>query len=128
MDIGGFTTLPIVAAFGTSGIVVDTFEEVNVLVTEGILILIEVDDHVTDLRTLVSHGIIGGALQITDFRVTLEQTDDADGKLGLSRAFLAIDVQQGEGTGAGNDDVSEECCHVEAECHHAVIAIETDNE
>ena len=63
------------------------------LMTQRVLVLIEMNDHVADLSTLVAHGIVGGAFQITDFGRTLEEIDNEKGKLGLTRAFLAIDIQ-----------------------------------
>ena len=33
------------------------------------------DNHIADLGTLVTHGIIGGALQIGDLGIALEQAD-----------------------------------------------------
>ena len=63
------------------------------LMTQRVLVLIEMNDHVTDLGTLVTHGIVGGAFQITDFGRTLEEIDNEKGTLGLTRAFLAIDIQ-----------------------------------
>ena len=95
--------------------------------TEGVLVFVEVDDHVADLGALITHCIVSSALQITDFRVALEQADDADGKLGLSRAFLTIDIQQRKRTCTVDDDVTKQGGHIKAKCHHPIITIKIDN-
>ena len=74
---------------------------------EGVLVFIKVDNHVADLGALVTHCIVSRALQITDLWVALKHADDAYGKLRLSRAFLAIDIQQRKRACTVDDDVTE---------------------
>ena len=93
IDLGALPTLSVSTALTATCIVIDAFQEVDMLMTQRVLVLIEMNDHVADLGALVSHGIIGGAFQITDFGRTLEEVDNEKGKLGLTGAFLAIDIQ-----------------------------------
>ena len=90
--IGTLPALPISTALRATGIVVDSFQKINVLMTERVFVFVEVNNHIADLGALVAHCIIGGTFQVADLWVALKQTDDADGKLSLSRTFLAIDV------------------------------------
>ena len=124
INIGAFPSFPVSTAFRASGIVIDTFKKVDMLMTEGVFVFVEVDDHIADLGTLITHCIVGCTLQITDFRVALEQADDTNGKLGLSCAFLTIDVQQRKRTCTVDDDVTEQGGHIKTECHHPIVAIQ----
>ena len=94
------------------------------LLAQRVFVFVEVDNHIADLSTLVTHGIIGGALQIGDLGIALEQTDQRQCELGLACAFLAVDIQHGERAGAVSDDVPEQGGKIEADGHNAVVAIQ----
>ena len=126
INIGTFPSLTICTAFRASGIVIDTLKKVNVLMAERVLVFIEVDNHVADLRALITHCIVSSALQITDLRVALKHADDAYGKLRLSRAFLTVDIQQRKRARTVDDDVTEQGSHIKAKRHHPIVTIKFD--
>ena len=84
--ISGLSPFPVGTAFGSTGIVIDALQEINMLMAERVLVFIEMNEHVTDLCTLVTHGIVGRAFQIADLRVTLEKAYDGYGKLIFRRS------------------------------------------
>jgi hypothetical protein len=75
INIGGLPSLTVGGTLDAPGTVIDAFEEVDVLLAQGVLVLVEMDDHVAHLRTLVAHGVIGGALKIADLGISLEEID-----------------------------------------------------
>ena len=94
------------------------------LPAQRVLVLIEMDKYIADLSTLVTHGIVGGAVEIADFEVALEQADKRQGELGLSGAFLAVDIQEGEGTGGVHNDVPEQGGKIETDGNDAIVTIQ----
>ena len=75
INIRGLPPFSISGTLDAPGTVIDTFEEIDVLLAQGALVLVEMDEHVAYLRTLVTHGIIGGTLKVADLWITLEKID-----------------------------------------------------
>src|SRR5574344_616280 len=93
------------------------------LLAQRVFVFIKMNEHIADFSTFVTHSIVGGAVQIADFWVSLEQMDERRCKSWLSCAFLAVDVQYRERACPISDNVTKQCAKVNADCCYPIVSI-----
>ena len=93
------------------------------LLAQRVFVFIKMDEHIADFSAFVTHSIVGGAVQIADFWISLEQIDERQRKLCLSSAFLAVDIQYRERACRISDDVTKQCGEVKADGYYTIISI-----
>ena len=93
------------------------------LLAQRVFVFVKVDEHIADFSAFVTHSIIGGAVQIADFWISLEQIDERQRKLCLSSAFLTIDVQYRKRACRISDDVPKQCGKIKADGSNSIVSI-----
>ena len=93
------------------------------LLAQRVFVFVKVDEHIADFSAFVTHSIIGGAVQIADFWISLEQIDERQRKLCLSSAFLTIDVQYRKRACRISDNVPKQCGKIKADGSNSIVSI-----
>ena len=124
IHVRSFPSLSVGRTLDSSCMVIDSFQEINVLPTQHVLVLVEMHYHVADLRTLISHGEIGCTVKVADLWIALEETYQGYGELSLASSLLSVNVEYRERACAVGDDVLEQRGKIKANGYDSIVTIQ----